>query len=105
GLSGRVAGRTGEIGVRAALGASPADVVTLVVRQGMTLTSIGVVGGLGGAMLASRALMTLLFGVSRLDAVTYAGVVGLLLAVSLAACVLPAWRAARVDPSITLRAE
>ena len=76
-----------------------------VLRQGMTLTAIGVAAGLAGAMVASRALITLLFGVSRLDAVTYAGVVVVLLAVSAAACLLPAWRAARVDPAITLRAE
>jgi ABC-type antimicrobial peptide transport system permease subunit len=104
-LSGSVTERTREIGVRAALGASRADILGLVVRQGMTLTGVGVAIGLGGAVLASRALITLLFRVSRLDLATYAGVVGLLLAVSALACWVPAWRAARVDPATTLRAE
>jgi putative ABC transport system permease protein len=104
-LAGRVTERTREIGVRAALGASPRDVVGLIVRQGMTLTATGVAIGLLGAVLASRALIALLFGISRLDVVTYAGVIALLLGVSVLACLLPAWRAARVDPSITLRSE
>jgi ABC-type lipoprotein release transport system permease subunit len=61
--------------------------------------------GLTGAVAASRALVTLLFGVTNLDPVTYVGVSVLLLAVSAVACWVPAWRAARVDPAITLRAE
>jgi len=104
-LSGGVTERLREIGVRSALGASSADILTLVVRQGMTLTSLGIGIGLGGSLLASRALVTLLFGVSRLDPITYAGVVVLLLVVALAASWAPAWRASRVDPAITLRAE
>jgi ABC-type lipoprotein release transport system permease subunit len=64
-----------------------------------------VVIGLAGSALASRALITLLFGVSRLDPVTYLGVVALLLGVALIASWAPAWRAASVDPAITLRAE
>jgi putative ABC transport system permease protein len=104
-LSGGVTERMREIGVRSALGASSADILTLVVRQGMTLTGLGVVIGLAGSALASRALITLLFGVSRLDPVTYAGVVVLLLGVALIASWAPAWRAASVDPAITLRAE
>lgn len=104
-LSGSVTERTREIGVRAALGASRGDILALVIRQGMTLTGLGVAIGLTGAVAASRALITLLFGVSRLDPTTYVGVVTLLLGVSAVACWVPAWRAARVDPSITLRAE
>lgn len=104
-LAGSVNERTREIGVRAALGASRSDIVGLVVGQAMTLTGIGVIAGLAGAMLASRALISLLFGVSRLDPITYGGVIVLLLAVSAVACAVPAWRATRVDPSITLRAE
>jgi putative ABC transport system permease protein len=103
-LASSVAERTREIGVRAALGASRRDILSLVVRQGMTLTATGVVIGLIGAAAASRVLVTLLFEVSRLDPLTYLSVVGLLLAVSAIACWLPAWRAARVDPAITLRA-
>jgi len=104
-LSGSVTERTREIGVRAALGATRGDILALVVRQGMTLTVLGALIGLGGAAAASQALRTLLFGVSRLDPVTYLGVIVTLLAVSAIACWSPAWRAARVDPSITLRAE
>jgi putative ABC transport system permease protein len=104
-LSGGVTERMREIGVRAALGASRGDLLSLVVRQGMMLTGLGVALGLIGAAAASRALMTLLFGVSPLDPVTYLGVIALAAAVSAIACAVPAWRAARVDPSITLRAE
>ncbi|HEY2850410.1 MAG TPA: ABC transporter permease [Gemmatimonadaceae bacterium] len=103
-VSGSVAERIREIGVRAALGASPGDISGLIIRQGMTLAAVGAVIGVGGAMFASRALVTLLFGVSTLDAVTYGGVIALLLAIAGIACWLPATRAARVDPSITLRA-
>ncbi len=104
-LSGSVTERIREIGVRFALGASPRDVYGLVLRQGMTLAAIGVVLGVGGAIFSSRTLVSLLFGVSTLDVVTYAGVIALLLAIAAVACWLPASRAARIDPSITLRAE
>jgi len=104
-LSGSVTERMREIGVRAALGATRGDILALVIRQGMILTALGIGIGLSGAMLASSALVTLLFGVSRLDPVTYFGVVALLGSISLIACGIPAWRAAQVDPAITLRAE
>lgn len=104
-LSGSVAARTREIGVRLALGASRSNILALVVRQGMTLTGLGIVIGLSGAVAASHAIVTSLFGVSRLDPLTYLGAAALLVCVSVIACRVPAWRAARVDPSITLRAE
>jgi putative ABC transport system permease protein len=104
-LSGSVTERMREIGVRSALGASRTDIVALVVRQGMILAAVGIAIGLGGAVAASRAIMTMLFGVSRLDPTTYAAVIALLAGVSAIACWLPAWRAAQVDPSITLRSE
>jgi putative ABC transport system permease protein len=104
-LSGSVTERMREIGVRSALGASRGNILALVVRQGMTLTGLGIAIGLGGAVAASHAIVTLLFGVSRLDPLTYLGVIALLLGVSGIACWVPAWRAARVDPSITLRAQ
>jgi putative ABC transport system permease protein len=104
-LSGSVTERTREMGVRTALGATRGDILALVIRQGMTLTVIGIVIGIGGALAASQALVTLMIGVSRLDPVTYLGVVVLLGAISLIACGVPAWRAAQVDPAITLRAE
>ncbi len=104
-LAGSVTERTREIGVRCALGASRRDIVGLILKQGITLTVIGALLGLVGAAAASRLLMSLLFGVSRLDPATYGSVVLLLLLVSVLACGAPAWRAARVDPAITLRAE
>lgn len=104
-LSGSVTERTREIGVRAALGASRSNILGLVLRQGMHLTGLGVAVGLIGAVAASQTLITLLFGVSRLDPTTYFGVIALVIAVSVIACGVPAWRAAGVDPSITLRAE
>jgi len=104
-LSGSVTERMREIGVRVAVGASRGDIVAMVIRQGVRLTAIGVVIGVAGAMAASQGLITLLFGVSRLDPVTYLGVVVLLAGVAVIACAIPAWRAARVDPAITLRAE
>jgi putative ABC transport system permease protein len=104
-LSGSVGERTREIGVRAALGADRAQIVAMVLRQGMNLTGIGVVIGFIGAVAASQSLGAMLFGVSRLDPLTYLGVVLLLAAVSAIACCVPAWRAARVDPMMALRYE
>jgi ABC-type antimicrobial peptide transport system permease subunit len=91
--------------VRIALGATRSEIVSLVVRQAMALTVAGMVIGLGAAVIASRSLETLLFGITRSDPVTYAGVVAMLLGASTLASWLPAWRAARVDPALTLRAE
>ena len=104
-LSGSVTERTREIGLRSALGASPRKIVGLVVRQGMTLTALGVFAGLIGALGASEALRSLLFGISSVDPLTYGGVIALLGIVSAAACLAPAWRASKVDPAATLRAE
>ena len=104
-LSGSVTERTREIGVRAALGASPRNILTLVLGQGMRLAAVGVVIGLVGALASSRALTTLLFGVSERDPATYIGVTAALLAVAAIACWIPAKRAAQVDPAITLRAD
>ncbi|MEE8519444.1 MAG: ABC transporter permease, partial [Dehalococcoidia bacterium] len=104
-LSGSVTERMREMGVRAALGASPESILALVVRQGMTLTAVGVAIGLVGAVAASEALVAQLYDVSRLDAVTYLSVVTLLAVVSAVACWIPAARAARVDPLTTLRAD
>jgi len=104
-LSGSVTERTREIGVRAVLGATRRDILALILRQGMTLTGLGIALGALGSLAATQALVALLFGVSRLDPVTYLGVIALLTGVALLACGMPAWRAARVDPAITLRAE
>jgi putative ABC transport system permease protein len=104
-LSGSVTERMREIGVRSALGASRGEILILVLRQGMTLTTVGIAIGLAGAAAASQALISMLSGISRLDPVSYLAVTFLAAMVSAIACWIPAWRAARVDPSITLRAE
>ncbi|HSY13013.1 MAG TPA: FtsX-like permease family protein, partial [Verrucomicrobiae bacterium] len=104
-LSGSVTERTREMGVRAALGASPDDILKLVLRQGLKLASIGAAIGLAGALASSRALTTLLYQVSPGDPVTYIEVTAALLAVAVLACWIPARRAAHVDPAITLKAE
>jgi ABC-type antimicrobial peptide transport system permease subunit len=104
-LSGSVAERTREIGVRAALGATRGDILSLVLRQGITLTGWGVVIGLVGAVATSRVIVSLLFTVSPLDPITFGGVVLLLVVTGLVACTAPALRAIQVDPARTLRAE
>jgi putative ABC transport system permease protein len=104
-LSGSVTERTREIGVRLALGAQRGNILALVVRQGMLLTLLGIGIGLAGAFAATRAIVTLLFGVSRLDPTTYLGVIALLAVVSAIACWIPARRATKVDPLVALRQE
>ncbi len=104
-LSGSVTERTREIGIRAALGASRTNILALVVRDGMRLTSFGVAIGLCGAGAASQVVVSLLFGTSPFDPIAWTGMVALLLVVAVMACCMPAWRAVRVDPSITLRSE
>lgn len=104
-ISGSVTERIREIGIRAALGAAPAEIVRRVVGHGLGLTFAGAVIGLIGAATASRLLASMLFQVSRLDPMTYATVVAMLTAVALLAAWLPARRAAAVDPTIALRAE
>jgi putative ABC transport system permease protein len=100
-----VAQRTHEIGIRRALGAANGRVIGMVLKQGIALASAGVVLGTGGALFLSRYLETLLFGLEPTDPVTFAGVAALLATVALAACYLPARRAARIDPLVALRYE
>jgi ABC-type antimicrobial peptide transport system permease subunit len=100
-----VSRRTREIGVRMALGAQVADVLRLVLRQGIGLTIIGLALGLVGAFCATRLLHGFLYEVKPLDPMTFVVVVLILALVALAACWLPARRAAQVNPMVALRHE
>ncbi|HMI56630.1 MAG TPA: ABC transporter permease, partial [Gemmatimonadaceae bacterium] len=104
-LAGSVTERTREIGVRSALGATPASLIALVVGQGGRLAALGILLGLAGSFALTRYLQSLLFGVAPNDPATLVAVCALLACVTLAACLVPASRAARVDPSAALRSE
>jgi len=98
-----VAQRTREIGVRMALGANRSQVLTMVLRQAMSLVVIGVVIGVAGALAVSRVVARLLFGLSTTDPATFGSVGAILLFVALIASLIPAWRASRLDPLVALR--
>ncbi|HEY6050938.1 MAG TPA: ABC transporter permease, partial [Thermoanaerobaculia bacterium] len=104
-ISYTVGRRTREVGIRLTLGASPADVLRLILTQGIGLTAVGLAFGAAGAILLTRSLSSLLFEVSPLDVPTWTGVAATLLAAGLAACWVPARRAMRVDPVRALRHE
>ncbi len=104
-ISYSVAQRTQEIGVRMALGARTSDVLRLVVGQGLKLTLLGVIAGVGGALAVTRLMSSLLFGVSATDPATFVAIAASLTFVALFACYLPARRATRISPVTALRYE
>jgi predicted permease len=104
-LSYEVASRTREIGVRTALGAQRKNVLGLFLGRGLVMLLLGSAAGLGSAALVTRLLSSVLYGVKPLDPVTFVAVPSLLAGIGLMACLLPAWRAMRVDPAVALRHE
>ena len=104
-LSYSVRQRVPEIGIRLALGARLSDVLRLVVLEGMKPALIGVAIGIGGALALGRVVASLIFQVKPSDPLTFAGVVALLAMIALLACIIPAYRASRVDPVVALRNE
>jgi ABC-type antimicrobial peptide transport system permease subunit len=100
-----VAQRTREIGLRIALGAQSGDVQRMFLRHGLSLTAVGVALGIGVALVLTRVMSALLFGIGPTDLMTYAAVSAILAAVALLATYLPARRASCVDPMVALRAE
>ena len=104
-LSFMVAERRREIGIRVAIGATRGSIVALVTKQGLVIVSIGLAVGLAGALGLNRLLASLLFGVEPTDPGTLAAVTSTIALVAALACGLPAWRASRLDPSLSIRAD
>jgi ABC-type antimicrobial peptide transport system permease subunit len=100
-----VSQRTQEIGIRMALGALPRSVLTLVLREGLLLTAVGLVVGFAGTLFITRMMRALLFGVSPTEPAVFFAIAALLLGVSILACWVPARRAMRLDPLEALRQE
>jgi ABC-type antimicrobial peptide transport system permease subunit len=97
--------RTTEIGIRMALGAEPKDLLKLILREGLFLTVVGTICGVGGALALTRFLSSILFGVSATDPAIYFSASALLLIVAIAACFWPARKASAVQPLEALRYE
>ena len=104
-ISYSVAQRTHELGIRAALGASVGSLLRLVLSRGVVLTGLGLLIGLGGALGLTRLMANLLYGVGARDPATVISVAGVLAAVAMIACYVPARRATKIDPIVALRYE
>jgi ABC-type antimicrobial peptide transport system permease subunit len=102
-MAGLVAERTRELGLRAAVGATAGQIVGLVLRFGARVTGVGLAIGVAGAVIGTRLMRAMLYGVSHLDVVTYGAVVLVLAVMATIACAVPALRAARIDPARALR--
>jgi predicted permease len=100
-----VAERRQEIGIRMALGAGRSRVLTDMIREGLQLVIAGVLAGVGSAILLNRLIVSLLFGVAPTDVTTFAMAIPTIALIAGVACVLPAWRASRLDPNVVLRSE
>ena len=104
-LSYNVTNRTQEMGLRMALGAQRWEIMSMVIRETFRLVMVGVIVGVGGAFLATKWIQSLLYGVSRIDPITIAGAIVLMIVVAAIAALLPARRATKVDPIVALRYE
>ena len=104
-ISYAVAQRTHEIGIRVALGASARTIVSLIMRQAVVVVAAGLVVGVIGSLILTRLIANTLFGVEATDPLTFVAVSLLLLAAALVACIVPTWRALKVQPSEVLRYE
>jgi macrolide transport system ATP-binding/permease protein len=104
-MSYSVSQRTQEIGIRMSLGAQPRDVLRLILAGGLAMVCVGVAFGLGIATVLSHSMSSLLFGIGAFDAPSFLATAALLILVAMAACLVPAGRATRVDPVIALRYE
>jgi len=102
-MSHGVAQRRRELGIRAALGAGRLDLVRLVLREGLSMTLVGLVLGVFAAGLLTRLMQDLLFGITPMDAMTFTGASAILMGTAICACLGPALRAASIDPAVTLR--
>jgi putative ABC transport system permease protein len=104
-MANSVAQRTNEIGIRMALGASPRQLIRLVVGEGLKLATIGITAGVLVALALTRSMASILYNVKTSDPIIFSAVAILFALVAVAACSIPAWRALRVDPTIALRYE